>query len=115
YLNERRVVTILVMAQSGLVGSDISSPIDLSYLADTVVLLRYFEAWGRVRKAISVVKKRTGSHEDTVREFRMTAGGMGGGEPLSQFHGVLSGQLVYVGEEGPLFSQAREGHDETVG
>src|SRR3712207_4024930 len=81
YLNRRGVSTFLVVAQHGLVG-DMKSPVDVTYLADTVVLLRYFEALGRVRRAISVIKKRAGGHEDTVREFRIGAGGIQLGEPL---------------------------------
>ena len=69
YLNERGVATLLVAAQHGIMGSSMQSPVDVSYLADAVVLFRYFEAEGEVRKAISVVKKRTGGHETTIREF----------------------------------------------
>src|SRR5258708_7867987 len=86
YLNQQGVLTILVMAQHGLVGV-VESPIDLSYLADAVLLLRFFEAQGRVRKAISVMKKRVGTHEDTIREFRLTAQGLQVGEPLTDFQG----------------------------
>ena len=75
YLNQRGVLTILVMAQHGLVGP-VESPIDLSYLSDAVVLLRFFEAQGKVRKAISVVKKRIGAHEDTIRELRLSSKGL---------------------------------------
>ena len=75
YLNRQGVTTFLTVAQHGLVG-DMRVPVDVTYLADTVVLLRYFEALGRVRRAISVVKKRAGGHEDTVREFRIGAGGI---------------------------------------
>jgi len=74
-----------------------SSPVDLSYLADAVVLLRFFEAAGKVRKAISVVKKRSGGHEDTVRELRIGPERIAVGEPLTNFQGVLSGAPVYVG------------------
>jgi circadian clock protein KaiC len=91
YLSQQGVVTILVVAQHGLLGSGMSSPIDASYLADSVVILRYFEAEGRVRKAISVMKKRSGAHEDTIRELTMGPGGVQVGEPLHQFRGVLTG------------------------
>ena len=101
YLNRRGVSTFLAVAQHGLVG-DMRSPVDVTYLADTVVLLRYFEATGRVRRAISVIKKRAGGHEDTVREFRIEAGGIRLGEPLEEFQGVLRGVPVYVGKGGPL-------------
>ena len=67
------------------------APVDVTYLADTVVLLRYFEAAGRVRRAISVIKKRTGGHEDTIREYRIDGRGITLGEPLTNFHGVLRG------------------------
>jgi circadian clock protein KaiC len=91
YLGQRGVVTVLVVAQHGLLGASMQSPVDTSYLADTVVLLRYFEAAGRLRRAVSVVKKRGGAHEDTLREFRLGAGGLYVGEPLEEFHGILTG------------------------
>ncbi|MDQ1559950.1 MAG: circadian clock protein KaiC [Pyrinomonadaceae bacterium] len=95
YLNQKGVVTILVMAQHGFMGSQMGTPIDVSYLADTVLLLRFFEARGEVRRAISVVKKRTGYHENTIREMRMSSGGIAVGEPLKEFHGVLTGLPNY--------------------
>lgn len=97
YLNQRGVVTILVMAQYGILGASMESPVDISYLADTVILLRYFEAAGKVRKAISVVKKRSGGHEETVRELQIGPGRILVGDPLVQFQGVLSGIPKYVG------------------
>jgi len=97
YLNEHGIVSILVMAQYGILGSSMNSPVDLSYLADTVVLLRFFEAAGKVRKAISVVKKRSGGHEETVRELRIGPNRIAVGEPLIDFQGVLSGTPTYVG------------------
>ena len=90
YLRQRGVATIMVVAQHGLVGVTIA-PIDVSYLADTVVLTRFFEAQGRVRKAISVLKKRSGKHEDTIREFTLGPSGFTVGAPLAQFVGVLTG------------------------
>ncbi len=90
YLNRQGASTFLTVAQHGLVG-DMKSPVDVTYLADTVILLRYFEAAGRVRRAISVVKKRTGAHEDTIREYRIGQAGMTVGEPLENFQGVLRG------------------------
>lgn len=102
YLNQRGVVTLLVLAQAGLVGAAMSSPVDLSYLADNVMLFRYFEAAGRVRKALSVVKKRSGKHEDTIREMWMRDGRISVGEALSNFRGVLTGVPTYVGLE-PIF------------
>lgn len=103
FLSYRNVVTVLTLAQHGLVGEYVQSPIDISYLADTVLLLRYFEAFGAVRRALSVVKKRSGPHEVLVRE--MTVGppqGIAIGEPLRDFSGVLTGRPVYTGEEPTL-------------
>jgi circadian clock protein KaiC len=97
YLNRQGAMTFLTVAQHGLVG-DMKSPVDVTYLADTVMLLRYFEAQGRVRRAISVVKKRTGRHEDTIREFMIGSTGITLGEPLTAFQGVLRGVPTLVGE-----------------
>jgi circadian clock protein KaiC len=91
YLGQAGVATILISAHHGLIGSSMQSPIDASYLADAVILMRYFEARGEVRQAISVVKKRGGSHERTIREFRLTSAGLHVGEPLREFRGVLTG------------------------
>jgi circadian clock protein KaiC len=102
YLNQQGVVTLLVMAQYGLVSQDVDAPVDLSYLADTVVLLRYFEAFGQVRQAISTVKKRTGPHEHSIRELIISRNGVRVGRELRDFHGVLSGGLQYTGEAQPL-------------
>ena len=99
YLNRQGASTFLTVAQHGLVG-DMRSPVDVTYLADTVILLRYFEAMGRVRRAISVIKKRTGAHEDTIREYRIDRRGITLGEPLTGFHGVLSGVPSLVGGHG---------------
>ena len=96
YLGNLGVATILVMAQHGLTG-EIQSPVDVSYLADSVVSLRYFEAGGRVRKAISAVKKRTGVHENTIRELTLGASGVAVGAPLVGFAGVLDGIPEYRG------------------
>lgn len=95
YLNRQGATTFLTVAQHGLVG-DMRSPVDVTYLADTVILLRYFEAFGRVRRAISVVKKRTGAHEDTIREYRIGATGVTLGPPLEGFQGVLRGVPTLV-------------------
>ena len=108
YLNRKGIVSILIVGQYGLVGS-MQTPIDMSYLADTVVLLRYFEAGGEVRQAISVLKKRTGLHERTIREFRIGQGGILLGKPLTDFHGVLTGVPVYHGEGQKLME--KEGRD----
>jgi circadian clock protein KaiC len=97
YLNRQSVTTFLTVAQHGLFG-DMKSPVDMTYLADTVVLLRYFEAQGRVRRAISIIKKRAGAHEDTIREFRITDRGINIGQPLQQFQGILRGIPTFVGD-----------------
>jgi circadian clock protein KaiC len=91
YLGQHGVATILIGAQHGLIGAHMNAPIDASYLADAVILMRYFEARGEVRQAISIVKKRGGQHERTIREFRLGRGGVEIGEPLRSFRGVLSG------------------------
>ncbi|HEX8456004.1 MAG TPA: ATPase domain-containing protein, partial [Pyrinomonadaceae bacterium] len=95
YLNQQGVVTILVMAQHGFMGANMGAPVDVSYLADTVLMLRFFEAAGEVRRAVSVVKKRTGFHENTIREMRMSPGGISVGDPLKEFQGVLTGVPNY--------------------
>ena len=96
YLNRQGATTYLTVAQHGLVG-DMKSPVDVTYLADTVVLLRYFEAFGRVRRAMSIVKKRTGAHENTIREYKIGADGIAVGPPLTDFQGVLRGVPTLVG------------------
>jgi len=101
YLGQRGVATILVMAQHGMLGVT-ESPVDVSYLSDTVILLRYFEADGRIRKAISVVKKRSGPHEDTIRELTLGRGGVRVGEVLRDFRGILSGMSQSAGDAGEL-------------
>jgi circadian clock protein KaiC len=105
YLSQRGVATILIGAHQGLLGSTMQTPVDASYLADAVVLLRYFEAKGEVRQAISVVKKRGGAHERTIREFRIDRGGISVGEALREFHGVLTGVPIYEGTPDPLMSR----------
>jgi circadian clock protein KaiC len=101
FLNRKGATTLLTVAQHGLVG-DMKTPVDITYLADTVILLRYFEALGRVRRAISVVKKRTGPHEDTIREYQIDSNGVTLGAPLSGFQGILRGVPVLVGSDGLL-------------
>jgi len=100
YLNRQGTSTFLTVAQHGLVG-DMRAPVDVTYLADTVILLRYFEAAGRVRRAISVIKKRTGAHEDTIREFQIGQRGITLGEPLTNFQGVLRGVPSLIAEPMP--------------
>lgn len=107
YLNRQGVSTFLTVAQHGLVG-DMKAPVDVTYLADTVILLRYFEAAGRVRRAISVIKKRTGAHEDTIREYRIDSRGLTLGEPLMNFHGVLRGVPELLDKTEPLLASADE-------
>jgi circadian clock protein KaiC len=96
FLNRQGASTFLTVAQHGLVG-DMKAPVDVTYLADTVILLRYFEAMGRVRRAISVIKKRTSAHEDTIREYRIGEDGITLGEPLTNFQGVLRGVPEMIG------------------
>jgi circadian clock protein KaiC len=114
YLNQQGVLTLLVMAQAGLVGETLESPVDLSYLTDTVILLRYFEAFGEVRKAISLVKRRTGAHENTVRELSVGAGGVRVGQEIKDFQGVLSGRLQYSGAAEPLLRNGRAAQETEV-
>src|SRR5689334_13959897 len=104
YLNQIGILTILVLAQHGLLGH-MQTPIDLSYLSDAVIMLRYFEASGQVRRAISVVKKRSGKHENTIREFQLTSEGLKVGPPLTEFSGILTGTPTYVGKAGPLLPE----------
>jgi circadian clock protein KaiC len=103
YLNRGGVSTFLTVAQHGLVG-DMRTPVDVTYLADTVILLRYFEAAGYVRRAISIIKKRTSAHEHTIREYRIGAQGITVGEPLTGFHGVLRGVPVLIDENAKLMA-----------
>ena len=105
FLNRQGATTFLTVAQHGLVG-DMKAPVDVTYLADTVILLRYFEATGRVRRAISVIKKRTSAHEDTIREYRIGVGGVSLGPPLTNFQGVLRGVPEMIGVEESLMEKA---------
>ena len=98
FLGRRGVATMLIGAQHGLIGSHMQSPVDASYLADAVILLRYFETAGAVRQAISIVKKRGGAHERTIRDFSMTETGLQVGPPLRQFRGILTGVPVLAEE-----------------
>lgn len=100
YLNRQGASTFLTVAQHGLIG-EMKSPVDLTYLADTVILLRYFEASGEVRRAISVLKKRTGNHEKSLREYGIDIGGVWVGDQLSNFHGVLQGTPTVSKTDGP--------------
>jgi circadian clock protein KaiC len=107
YLNQRGVVTLMIMAQQGLIGH-MGSPVDVSYLADSVILTRYFEARGAVRKAISIIKKRSGAHEQTIRELSMEHSGVHIGPPLADFQGVLTGvPTVFATQSGTAPSATR--------
>jgi circadian clock protein KaiC len=105
YLGQQHVVSVLVGAHHGLIGTQMTTPVDASYLADAIVLLRYYEAKGEVRQAISVIKKRGGDHERSIRDFRLLDGRVRVGEPLRGFRGVLTG--VPVQEEAGLATEAR--------
>ena len=98
YLSQQGCVTIMTLAQHGLVGT-MQTPVDVTYIADTVMVLRYFEAFGEVRKAVSVIKKRSGAHERQIREFQMGGNGLEVGDPLKDFHGVLTGVPTFHGSE----------------
>lgn len=106
FLRQQGVVSIITLAQHGLVGT-MKSPVDVTYIADTVVMLRYFEAAGRVKKALSVIKKRSGAHEDTIREFRIDATGLRVGEPLVNFQGVLTGVPTFSGNQQEMLKEQK--------
>jgi circadian clock protein KaiC len=111
YLNQRGVVTLLVIAQHGFLGSSMASPVDVSYLADGVLMLRYFESSGSVRRALSVVKKRSGAHENTIRELEISPTGIRVGLPLSEFQGVLTGVPSYSGRREALIKESDSDDD----
>ena len=96
YLNNRGVVTLMVLAQMGMIGHGMQTPVDVSYLADNILLLRYFEAHGEVRQAISMIKKRSGPHEHSIRELRLAPQGIRVGQPLKDFQGVLTGTPFWI-------------------
>lgn len=100
YLNQKGVLTIMVVAQHGMVvGGSVPGDVDVSYLADTVLLFRYFEAKGEILQALSVFKKRTGAHERTLRQLTISAKGVAVGDPLREFRGVMTGVPQYDGRE----------------
>jgi circadian clock protein KaiC len=107
YLGQLGVLTILILAQHGLVGP-LQTPLDISYLSDAVLMLRYFEARGVVRRALSVVKKRSGQHEHTIREFKLGEGGVSVGPPLTEFDGIFSGTPHYTGGHAPLMRDSAD-------
>jgi circadian clock protein KaiC len=102
YLNQQGVVSLIITAQNGIVGSALGSPVDASYLADGMIAMRYFESGGIVRQAISVIKKRHGSHERTIREIGLSSHGIAVGEPITDFEGVLSGVPRFTGRADDL-------------
>ena len=104
YLNKQGVITLLTLAQQGLIGS-MSTPLDVSYIADIIVLLRYFECQGEVRKALSVIKNRQSVPESTIREFSVDSRGIIIGPPLREFKGVLTGNPEYQGVKTPVLNQ----------
>jgi circadian clock protein KaiC len=112
YLAQQGVTTLMTLAQHGMFAPTTGSQAEVSYLADSLLALRFFEAYGQVRKAISVLKKRSGHHEHTIREFQITDTGVRVGEPLHAFQGVLTGVPDYVGERQPLFAQGGVGAGE---
>jgi circadian clock protein KaiC len=97
YVGQQGIATIMTLAQAGVIGSNMQSPVDVSYLADTIILFRYFERAGQISQAISVVKKRSGPHERTIRELFLKSGNVTVGQPLNQFEGVLTGVPRFVG------------------
>jgi len=107
YMSQQGVATLLIGAHHGIIGQSMQTPVDASYLADAVVLLRYFESKGEVRQAISVVKKRGSKHERTIREFGMSDGRIKVGEALREFRGILTGVPVYEGSSEPLLGPDR--------
>jgi len=106
YLASRGVSVLMTLVQHGVFGGPVDEAAEVSYLADTVLLLRYFEFAGVVRQAVSVVKKRSGPHEHTIRECRVDRGGLLVGNPLAEFHGVLTGVPTYTGDRTPLMEQS---------
>jgi circadian clock protein KaiC len=108
FLSNNGVTCIMTLVQHGIFGNPVDEAADVSYLADTVVLMRYFEVSGSVRQSISVVKKRSGDHERTIRECRVGVGGLRVGEPLRDFQGVLTGVPSYTGPTQPLMAEEQD-------
>lgn len=109
FLSNNGVTCLMTLVQHGIFGNPVDEAVDVSYLADTVLLMRYFEVHGEVRQAISVVKKRSGDHERTIRECRVGKGGLQVGEPLHEFQGVLTGVPHYTGNNTPLMQDGHTG------
>lgn len=103
YLNQQNILTFLILTQSGMVGQ-MQNPVDLTYLSDSVLLMRYFEAQGELRRALSAIKKRTGHHEPAIREFKISSGGLSVGPRLEGFRGILTGTPMYEGPDSRLAS-----------
>jgi circadian clock protein KaiC len=110
FLANNGVTSIMTLVQHGIFGNPVDEAVEVSYLADTVVLLRYFEVSGSVRQAISVVKKRSSDHERMIRECKVQKGGLFVGEPLSEFQGVLTGVPHYIGPAAPLLEEQENGN-----
>ncbi|MDQ6871834.1 MAG: AAA family ATPase [Gemmatimonadota bacterium] len=110
FLSNNGVTCIMTLVQHGIFGNPVDEAMEVSYLADTVLLLRYFEVAGTVRQAISVVKKRSGDHERTIREYKVQKGGLLVGEPLREFQGVLTGVPHYTGGAAPLLADEGSGN-----
>ena len=102
YLNQSGVASFMVLAQHGVIGSQMGVPVDVSYMADNVLLFRYFETHGAVKQAISVMKRRSGPHERTIRELVMKKNKIQVGMPLHDFEGVLTGTPRFLGGSKPL-------------
>jgi circadian clock protein KaiC len=105
FLGSRGAVTIMVLAQAGLMGPAMHAPLDLTYLADTVLLTRFFEAFGRIKKAISITKRRTGAHEETLRELQIGHGGIVVGPILDHFEGIFTGVPKFVGRREEILKE----------
>jgi len=114
FLANKGVSIIMTLVQRGVFGAPVDEAAEVSYLADTVILLRYFEAFGEGRKAISLVKRRSGSHANTVRELLVDANGMQVGREIKEFQGVLSGRLQYSGAAGPLLPQGQAAEEAEI-
>ena len=113
FLNQRGITTMVTVTQSGMIGSSMKSPVDMTYLADNVILFRYFEAFGHVRRAISVVKKRSGAHELTIREMEIVGGkGLVISKPLTEFQGILTGVPTQGWGSNEILDKLRRGGDE---
>jgi circadian clock protein KaiC len=106
YLGHKGVTTFIILGQQGLVGQLLQVPVDVSFLSDTIIVLRFFESGGAVRKAISVTKQRTGGPESTIREFSLGPEGIRIGAPLKEFHGVLTGIPTFIGRDEQLLSRS---------